>query len=509
MFDYNSRIPDDSPVRLLNTVLEELDYTELLCCYSSSGRKTKLDPVTIFKLIVYAMSEGIYSTREMAEQCRKNMEYIWLMNGMYTPSHMVFSRFFQRIPVEVLLRLFAQLVQNIFALEGITPDELYIDGTKIEANANRYTFVWKKSVQRRLAKCPDKLKKIHQSIQETLGIDVSSMEVEETLDKLSEVRREEGISFVYGPGHPKHPLQRFWEECIALQKKREEYEACLRILGRRNSYSKTDPDATFMRMKDDHLQNGQLKPAYNIQVAVSSEYVVGIGIFPNPADTLTLRPFLQQIETLYPKRFKRIVVDAGYEGEGNYAFLQENGYVSYIHPKNAEQKKTRAFRTDIGRMENMKYVKGKDYFVCAKGRHLTKQYERRQTRADGYVQTTSVYECEKCNYCGYKGQCQKKGNNSGKKRLYVCWGLQNCRAENEKRMNSPEGLRLRVNRSIQVEGWFGNLKQCYGYRRLLRRGRIQVFKELLLIGMGANIRKLHNRIQSGRVGMTRFELKEA
>ena len=212
---------------------------------------------------------------------------------------------------------------------------------------------------------------------------------------------------------------------------------------------------------------------------------------------------------MHPGQFKRIVTDAGYEGESNYKFLLENGYVSYIHPKNAEQKKKRSFRTDIGRMENMTYIESEDYFICAKGSHLKKQYERRQVRADGYIQTTSVYECEKCNYCRYKKQCQKKGNQSGKKRLYVCWGLQNCRAENEMRMNSPEGHRLRVNRSIQVEGWFGNLKQDYGYRRIRRRGKENVLKELLLIGMGANVRKLHNRIQSGRIGITRFELQEA
>lgn len=174
--------------------------------------------------------------------------------------------------------------------EGIAPDELYIDGTKIEANANRYTSVWKKSVQRRLARCQEKLKKIHQMAQEVLGLDISSLDMEDMLTKLSEVRREEDISFVYGPGHRKHPLQRLWEECIAINEKRQEYETDLQILGRRNSYSKTDRDATFMRMKDDYLQNGQLKPAYNIQAAVSSEYVVDIGIFPNPADILHFRP---------------------------------------------------------------------------------------------------------------------------------------------------------------------------------------------------------------------------
>ena len=509
MFDYNSRIPDDSPVRLLNTLLEELDYGELLCCYSSCGRKTKLDPVTIFKIIIYAMAEGIYSTREIADQCRKNMEYIWLMNGMYSPSHMVFERFFQRIPVKVIQRLAAQLVLNIFALEGIAPDELYIDGTKIEANANRYTAVWRKSVLRRLANCPEKLKKLQQSLQDALKIDVSSMKLEEILAKLSEVKHKEDISFVSGPGHHKNPLQRFWEETVRLQEKQQEYEMHLQILGQRNSYSKTDPDATFMRMKDDHLQNGQLKPAYNVQVAVSSEYVIGIGVYPNPNDILTLRPFLQQIETWYPGKFHKIVADAGYEGESNYDFLHTHGYASYIHPKNAEQKKKKSFRTDIGRMENMTYVEEGDYFICAKGRHLTKQYTRDQIRADGYVQTTSVYACQKCSYCGYRKQCQKKGNQSGLKHLYVCWGLQNQRRENEERMNSSEGCRLRMNRGIQVEGWFGILKQDYAYRRILRRGKENVLKELLLIGMGANIRKLHNRIQSGRAGTARFELKKA
>ena len=437
------------------------------------------------------------------------MEYLWLMNGIYTPSHMVFSRFIQRIPPEVLHRLFAQLVQKIFDVEGISPDELYIDGTKIEANANRYSFVWKKSVQQRLGHCSEKLKKIHKTIQEVLDIDVSDKNIEETIDKLSEVRQEKDIPFVYGPGHRKHPLQKIWEECLALQEKRDEYESCLQIMGGRNSFSKTDIDATFMRTKDDHLKTGQPKPCYNPQVAVSSEYVIDLMVFQNPADVLTLPPFLQQIEILYPGQFKKIVADAGYEGEQNYEFLLTHGYIPYVHPRNAEQKKTKAFRTDIGRMENMIYVEEGDYFICAKGRHLTRQYERQQVRANDYIQTTSVYECEKYSYCGYRKQCQKRGNASGKKRLHVLRNLQKYRAENEERLHSPEGRRLLVNRSIQVEGWFGNLKQDYGYRRMLRRGMDNVSKELLLIGMGTNIRKLHNRIQDGRVGMTQFELKKA
>ena len=160
--------------------------------------------------------------------------------------------------------------------------------------------------------------------------------LKETAKKAVQDQAEEGIVFVHGTGRRKNHLQKSIEILETYISKLKEYSKKLYVCGERNSYSKTDPDATFMRMKEDAMLNGQLKPAYNLQHGVDSEYITWLDISPRPTDSRTLIPFLKEMEAYLSFKYQEIVADAGYESEENYLFLKGNGQLSYIKPQNYE-----------------------------------------------------------------------------------------------------------------------------------------------------------------------------
>jgi len=508
--DFGVMIPEDEPVRLLDALLEELNYTKLHQLYSSKGRKSAIPPRIIFKLYIFAMTEGIYSTRQIQRQCQVNLQYKWLLEGYPVPSHMAFQRFFARLTLPITKDLFSQLISKIAALDSITFDEVFIDGTKFEANANRYTFVWRKSVERRLASLPAKLAKLQKEAAKILHVDTSFYADDLLAFQLKAYIDACEIKIVHGIGKRKHPVQRLWEAVCEWRDRRLRYEANLAIMNGRNSYSKTDPDATFMRMKEDHMRNGQLKPAYNVQIAAHSEYILGVGIFPNPTDTKTLIPFMKELEGLYKQKFRTVVADAGYGGEENLAWLYKHNYSTCIKPYTYEKSKTRKWKNDIGRAENMTYCEATDTFTCATGHELTYLFQRKNMTDTGFIRQSRVYGCSSCEGCLRRKECQKpvlgRYSKTGK-RLYISPIYNTLLSKNMETFKSSQGIQLRINRSIQVEGIFGVLKQDYGFKRFLHKGAEKVHKELMLLAMGFNLQKLHNRNIKGRIGLRLFDEK--
>ena len=214
--------------------------------------------------------------------------------------------------------------------------------------------------------------------------------------KLYRIKKEENISFVHGKGKRKTRLQRSIETLESYTEKLKEYTKKIYLCGDRNSYSKTDPDATFMRMKEDAMMNGQLKPAYNLQHGVDSEYITWLDISSRPTDTRTLIPFLKDMEKHLPFRYQDIVADAGYESEENYLFLEDQGQRAFIKPQNYEISRTRKYKKDIGKMENMKYDRENDCYRCQNGKELTVQYVKKQKTATGYQRSVTVYQSHEC-----------------------------------------------------------------------------------------------------------------
>ena len=510
-------IPEDDSVRLLSQFVEAMDLTDL---YSTYERINSVSPRTLLKIVLYSYMNGDYSSRSMELNCKRDINFMFLLEGAPVPDHATFARFRSIHFAPCAKRILAEMSNALFDLGEISGETVFIDGTKIEAAVNKYTFVWKKAVTKNQTKLLIKLAGFVAQCEQLYGLKivygdtVKMKHVKKLRKKLYALRQSENVVFVHGIGKRKTPLQKSIETLEDYLSRLKKYNHQIHICGGRNSYSKTDHDATFMRMKEDAMGNGQLKPAYNLQHGVDSEYITWLTIGPQPTDTTTLIPFLKDAEEHLKFKYKNVTTDAGYESEENYVFLEENGQLSYIKPANYEISKTRRYKNDIGKIENMEYDAESDVYICRNAKRLTVDHVRHSKSKTGYVSEKTIYKCEDCSGCPYKAECIK-GNNcktpleERTKTVHVSKTFLKYRQEGLERILTDEGIVLRMNRSIQAEGSFGDLKQDMQFRRYISKGTSNVLAESILLAMARNINKLHNKIQKGRTGTHLFPVKSA
>ena len=518
-FEMEVLIPDDDPVRLLNAFVEELELSDL---YQSYGKikSSQVTPRQMFKIVIYAAMNRIYSCRDIETACKRDINFMYLLEGKPAPDHATIARFLSLHFSQCSKKTLAEVTEMLYNLGEISGIHIFIDGTKIESAANRYTFVWKKAVTKHQKRLCQKIAVFVEECEILYGLrfifngkKFGLRTLKKIRKKLYQIKEEEGIVFVHGIGKRKTQIQKSIETLEEYLEKLKEYTKKIHRCGDRNSYSKTDPDATFMRMKEDHMRNGQLKPAYNLQHGVDSEYITWLDVTQRPTDTRTLIPFLKDMEENLTFHYRDIVADAGYESEENYLFLEENGQNAYIKPNNYEQSKKRKYKNDIGRMENMTYEEDTDRYICFHGKELQWKYDRKEKTATGYQRITSVYECADCKGCPYKTKCIK-GNHSKTpmedrvKRLYVSKTMKEKRSEDLERITSEYGTRLRMNRSVQAEGSFADVKADMAFRRYSYRGMENVTAQSVILAIAHNINKFHHKIQNDRTGRHLFELKK-
>ena len=409
-------LPDDDPVYTLKKVLEDLDFSGLLACYSDKGR-TGFNPIMLYAVVTYANMRGVRAVDRIVDLCRRDLAFIWLTKGQ-KPQRDVFYDFKgKKLTGEILDELNGQFMRRLEKEGLITLKELYIDGTKIEANANRYTFVWRGSLNYHLAglldtidalyakynaflsehaygpkydlgeahmfviEGMDKVRKIieenrkrkvtkHKKIPNNTILEIdhcSPLEILKLQKNLTRIAEGEGIGFVYGKGKHKPEIQKLYEELEECGTRLMEYKECFEIMGKdRNSYSKTDLEATFMRMKEDHMLNGQLKPAYNVQIAVENYFIVHGYVSNDRTDYNTLIPVLKKHRKVFGDTLEAVTADSGYCSEKNLLYLKENGIRSFIKLQDHEKRKARAYREDIGKYYNMTHAVFEDehYYIC-------------------------------------------------------------------------------------------------------------------------------------------------
>ena len=480
------RIPENAPVRLVSAVLEELDYKELYRAYSPKGRKSAVDPQVLFEVLVYGYLCGIYSSRKLEEACRYRVDFMWLLGDEKAPDHSTLARFRTGRCREALEELFYQLVRKLEEMGETDHRTVFVDGTKLESRAGRYTFVWRKNVEKQLGK-------VKEQVRQQTGLTTPEALASHLEDTVQSIR------FVHGSGKRKSPEQKSWENLHRLLERWRAYEQQLGVMGEtRNSYAKTDEDATFMRMKEDHMRNGQLKPGYNVQIAVNSEYITGIEAFSDRADARTLKPFLRRLERFHQTRYEEVVTDAGYESLDNYLYLESTGQTCFMKPTNYDQKKSRKFQKQVGRVENMAYDPEEDSFTCAQGRKLTLRRECTEQR-EGQLVSTAWYRCEDCTGCPCRSQCCRAKDPTQPKELRLQKTFWEKREQTTQRIVSKRGIHLRLCRSVQVEGAFGLLKSDFGFRRFLTRGRANIRAELFLLAMAFDLKKLWMKREHGRL----------
>lgn len=493
------RIGEDEPVRLLSRIMEEMDYGKLKAACGCWERKGKATPKHLAKVTLYGYMNKVTSSRPLESACRYDIRYQWLLEGRKAPDHNTLARFRSGKLSEVIEDLFYQLVRKLHEIGEIGYENVYVDGTKIEAYANKYDFVFRKAVEKNERKLNGKVEEFLQYVERAYG---ACLRVEATLEDIRQLllrkQREAGIVFVHGKGRHKTQLQRDMEALEGLYVRQLRYDEYSGIFRGRNSFSKGDHDATYMHMKEDAMRNGQLKPGYNVQLGVEAEYVVGVDVGPERNDVNTLIPLLTRMERGIGQGYENVVADAGYESEENYEYLKRRGQVSYIKPQNYEKGKTRRWQTNGYLMENMPYDPQTDTYTCPTGHAMRAVGLKRSRSKTGYVSEVTVYEGTLCQTCPLRGKCtHAKGN----RRLYVSKRLKELRAESLANITSPKGVLLRINRSIQSEGEYGNLKENLGFRRFRMRGARKVLTEVLLYAMACNVNKLCNKIRQNRTGV--------
>ena len=381
-------------------------------------------------------------------------------------------------------------------------NHVYIDGTKIEANANKYTWVWKKSCikssQKVFGKLTSLLEEINKEIMSCYRVKFEIRE-EYAIDYLetiiSQYLSETRINtkdFTYGKGKRKTVEQRYYDKLKEFCERLKKYSRHIEICGDdRNSYSKTDPDATFMRIKKDYMGNDQLLPAYNLQTAVCDEYIAMFHVFQFASDMDCFKPLMDKFNSFYDFYPKYPVADAGYGSYNNYLYCQEHNMEKYMkftmYKKELTDKKYhnnpyRAVNFKIDREGNMTCPGGRCFYYL-KSTHI---------KGNQYGRTQEYYQCENCEGCEQRDKCHKSKNN---RIVSVNSELTQFHEEVIGNLNSIQGALLRMNRSIQSEGAYGIIKWNREYKRLRRRGNKAIFLEFGLICCGFNLHKYYLKKQ--------------
>ena len=543
---FELHLPDDDPVYTLKKVLEDIDFSSLLARYSSKGR-SGYNPIMMYALVTYANMRGIRSVDRIVELCERDLAFIWLAKGQ-KPKRDAFYEFKgDKLTAEVLDDLNYQFLRRLKKEGLITLEALYIDGTKIEANANRYTFVWRGSINYHLAvlldtidglytkyntllsendygqkyelgnaqmfiiEGMDKVRAVieknrkrklttHKKLPNNTTIEIdncSPLEILKLQKNLSKIADGEGIEFVSGKGKRKSEIQQLYEELEHCGKRLMEYKECFEIMGKdRNSYSKTDLEATFMRMKEDHMLNGQLKPAYNVQIAVENYFIIHGYVSNDRTDYNTLIPVVDKHIKAFGEVLEEVTADSGYCSEKNLLYLKQNKITSYIKLQDHEKRKTRAYAEDISKYYNMTTQVFEDelYYICHDGREL-RHIRTEEKEQDGYTQTLEVYGCADCRGCEHKAKCLYKYNPDKdpdkNKVMKINEQWEELKEESHANVQSEKGILNRQIRSIQTEGHFGDIKENENFRRFNYRSTEKVYKEFMLYAIGRNINKYH------------------
>ncbi|MET3558050.1 transposase, partial [Streptococcus rupicaprae] len=395
---------------------------------------------------------------------------------------------------------------------GLIEDEaLFIDGTKLEADANLYSFTWKKAVIKYDEALNGKTAELYDNlVQEGVDLALSKEACEtseglvrllkDTEHALAEVEKviSEEPKVIKGGSANKQKRRRLKKLRNQLRKdylpRKQRYEEARVILGNRNSFSKTDHDATFMRMKEDHMRNGQLKPGYNVQAATNGQYVLAYDIFPNPTDTRTLKPFLESIQTL--DLFQNIVADAGYGSEENYRFIIDELEKTPLIPYSMYQKeRTKNYKNSPQNQNNWTYLEETDQFVKPDGVVYSFKHYSRRTDKYGFKRDFKIYEADKVQDTPGLEQLAKTECGRQKQIHYnPTWNYFKERIKES--LHSEEGSRIYAKRKIDVEPVFGRLKSVFGVRRVHVRGHQAVQTEIGFLFMSMNLTKLAKNLGS-------------
>ena len=508
ILDLEMYVPTHHVARVIDEMIEAIPDQQLFAHYTGGGRSS-YHPKMMLKVILYGYSQKVYSCRGIEKLLRENLPAMWLA-AMQQPDFRTLNDF-RGVRMKAFMdELFETMIRKLIADNYISMEQYFLDGTKIEADANKYSFVWKKSTLRFEEKLKEKvqatLAHIHTLTQQEAG-EYAAADPEELPAKLEEAaavleERVEGLTeqLTQTSGSEerkalrkarsalKRPLKQIRKDFLPRFAKYEQQKACF---GDRNSYSKTDPDATFMRMKEDHMKNGQLKPGYNVQMATENQFVLFYSIHQRPTDTRCFIPHMERLAASSLPMPKTVIADAGYGSEENYLYAmgeEKQPRFEFLIPYgNYLKEKTRRYQKDIRHASNWTYEEQDDRFVCPNGRYVRFKKYQTKKNASGLEQSFKIYECEDCSDCPLKLSCTKaKGNRQ------VHWNTiwEELKAKAKRALEDDEKSAIYARRKVEVESVFGHLKGNRSFRRFSLRGLDKVHVEFGIVALAHNLLKV-------------------
>ena len=491
-------IAENDPVRVVDAIVEGLDLKDFKKLYKEKGR-CPYHPKMMLKIILYAYMNNIYSCRKIEKAVQRDIHYIWLA-AQERPDFVTINRFRNRVKKEIN-NIFTQVVLVLADKGFITLDVEYIDGTKIESKANKYTFVWRKNVEKNRAKLQEKIRVLLGQIDDVIAQDKAAEtdKVDFTPETLTSLITELQDSLSAEPEptdkEQKKQQREKKKQIKELEKHRDklgEYDDRLEQIGERNSMSKTDPDATFMRMKEDAMNNGQTKPGYNLQISAENQFITDFALFPNPTDTLTLIPFFNSFLSRYGHLPQTAVADSGYGSEENYRFMDDAGMEAYVKYNRFHLEQRPRYKPNPFHHDNFHYNADEDYYVCPMGQHMTRVGTSHSKTASGYRSENARYRAQNCKGCPLRCLCYKaKGD---RRTIEVNHRLNEYKRKARELLTSEEGLKHRGRRCIEPEAVFGQMKFNMAYRRFRHFGKDKVTMDFAFFAIAFNLKKMCSKI---------------
>jgi len=478
------------PVRVVSLVIDKIDIAPLEKKYKGGGTSS-YHPRVLLKVLVYAYLDNVYSSRRIEACLKENIHYMWL-SGMSTPDHNTINRFRGERLQDALKQIFSQVVLLLVEQGLVNMKQAYLDGTKIEANASRYSFVWGKGIRTSKERIRSQLEELwkyacevaQEEMQDTGAMQFEQIEpekVRQTIEKIDQALKDKDVDKKVR--QKVRYAKKNWPENL------KRYEDQEKTMGRRNNYSKTDPDASFMRMKEDHMNNGQLKPGYNFQISTQDQFILHYSLHQNQTDTLTLCPHMEGFRSSYDSMPDVLVADAGYGSEENYAYLETQQVEGFVKFNYFHQEQQDRFCKDPSKQENLYYNAIEDCFYCPMGQKMSNIGSTTDRSDNGYLQTYTRYQAKNCNGCPMRGVCHKQKSS---RVIMVNHALRRYKQQARLRLLSEQGIAYRKKRPADVEAVFGIIKQNKHFRRFNLRGLTKVEVEAGLVALAHNLAKMVN-----------------
>ena len=475
-------------VRFIDAVVDRFDLSGLIEQYKGGGASA-CHPATLLKVWLFGWCRRVYTSRPLAAALKRDVEFMWLA-GEQTPSFVTLADFRRRLN-GTIKDIFKEVVGLAIRAGIVRSEEIYIDHTKVQANANRYRVVWRKSVEKYLSRAETELDRLLELIdrlneeEEQESYEQPSMEsltpamLDELIERVNQ-RVKSGEKERGEATAEKKQLRRGKDRLEA----RDRYRSKLKDLDGRNSMAKCDRESTAMMMKD----RVTIRPGYNLGIASENEIVVGYDVSNNSNDSMSFKSVLEDARKNLGDKPKRVCADAGYGSIENYEHLRDEEIDCYVKYRGWDRDlkgKRRPYEP-----ESFTYDEQTDEWICGQGKRLSFVRSWQHTgKRTGHVDTRLRYQADSndCAACPVREECTR----GTARRLDISPAIRRYRRNALINLASPMGKRMRSRRGVEVETPFGVQKQAYRFRRYHLRGITGAEIESGLFLAAFNLRRLH------------------